>query len=92
MIYKKILDARLKEKQPIEKSDIYNLVKIFWFKHKICNTSNKISRSTKIVKLQEFESNYFEGKSRFEDDGIEHYLVFSPVDRYFKRAVNINHI
>ena len=46
LIYKKILDAKLKEKQPIEKSDIYNLVKIFGFKHEICKTSNKISRST----------------------------------------------
>ena len=45
-MYKKILDAKLKEKQPIEKSDIYNLVKIFGFKHEICKTSNKISRST----------------------------------------------
>ena len=27
---------------------------------------------------------YFIGKSRFEEDGAQHYLVFQPIRRYFK--------
>ena len=38
----------------------------------------------KVTKLQAFDSSYFRGKSHFEDDGIQNYLVFQPMYRYFK--------
>ena len=44
------------------------------------------------MKLQTFGSNYFCGKSHFEDDGTQHYLACQPVDKYFKQIVNSNHI
>ena len=35
-------------------------------------------------KLKTFDSNYFIDKSRFEEDGVQNYLVFQPVIKYFK--------
>ena len=38
----------------------------------------------KVVKLQVFDSNYFYGKSHFEDEGTQNYIVFWSVSRYFQ--------
>ena len=37
-----------------------------------------------LNKLKTFESNYFIGKSHFAEDGVQNYLVFQPIIRYFK--------
>ena len=37
-----------------------------------------------MKKLETFDSIYFRGKSHFEDDGTQNYLVFQAVSRYFK--------
>ena len=42
-----------------------------------------------MKKLQTFDSIYFCGKSHFEDDGNQNYLVFQAVYRYFK-TVDVN--
>ena len=42
----------------------------------------------KVEKLQTFDSNYFLGKSHFEDDKSKNYLVFQPVFKYFKKLTN----
>ena len=34
-------------------------------------------------KLKTFDSSYFIGKSHFEEDGVQNYLVFQPIVRYF---------
>ena len=39
----------------------------------------------KMLKLQVFDSSYFRGKSHFEDDGMQNYLLFQPSRRYFKK-------
>ena len=36
-------------------------------------------------KLQKFNAAYFSGKSHFEEDGTQNYLVSQPMYRYFKR-------
>ena len=38
-------------------------------------------------KLKTFDSIYFRGKSHFEEDGMQNYLVFQPMYRYFKRVI-----
>ena len=43
----------------------------------------------KTVKLQAFDSSYLHGKSHFEDDGIQNYLVFLPIYRFFKNKMVI---
>ena len=38
----------------------------------------------KLNKLKTFDLSYFIGKSHFEEDGTQNYLVFPPLFRYFK--------
>ena len=40
-------------------------------------------------KLKTFDSGYFIGKSHFEEDGTQNYLVFQPMYRYFKRIAGV---
>ena len=42
-----------------------------------------------LKKLKTFDSIYFRGKSHFEEGGMQYYLVFQPIKRYFKRIVNV---
>ena len=46
----------------------------------------------KIVKLQAFDSSYFHGKNKFEDDVNQNYSVFQPMCRCFKKISNTDHI
>ena len=39
-------------------------------------------------KLKTFDLSYFIGKSHFEEDGTQNYLVFQPMYRYFKMITN----
>ena len=39
-----------------------------------------------------FDSSYFRGKSYFQDDGTQNYLVFQPMYIYFKKIGNTDHI
>ena len=51
------------------------------------NTSNKSKHflvGNEFKKLNTFDLSYFIGKSHFEEDGAQNYLVFQPIYRYFK--------
>ena len=39
-------------------------------------------------KLKTFDSSYFIGKSHFDQDGTQNYLVFQPLNNYFKLITN----
>ena len=41
-------------------------------------------------KLKIFDSSHFIGKSHFEEDGTQNYLVFQQIIRYFKMNIIIN--
>ena len=43
-------------------------------------------------KLKTFDSSYFIGKSDFEEDGTQNYLVFQQISRYFKVIANTQYI
>ena len=45
-----------------------------------------------MKKLKTFDSSYFIGKSHFEEDGAQNYLVFQPMYRYFKMITNTDYI
>ena len=45
-----------------------------------------------MVKLQAFDSSNLCGKSHFEDDDTQNFLLFQLVYKYFKKSPNINHI
>ena len=42
-----------------------------------------------LLKLETFDSIYFRGKSHFEEDGTQNYLVFQPIQTYFKRIAGV---
>ena len=46
----------------------------------------------KIKKLKTFDSSYFIGKSHFEEDGTQNYLVFQPLNEYFKVITNTDYV
>ena len=43
-------------------------------------------------KLKTFDSSYFIGKSHFEEDGTQNYLVFQPLNKYFKVITNTDYV
>ena len=60
-------------------------------------TSNKTKHllvENELNKLKIFDSNYFIGKSHFEEDGTQNYLVFQQTIRYFKvnTITNTNYV
>ena len=45
-----------------------------------------------LNKLESFDSSYFIDKSHFEGDGTQNYLVFQPINKYFKAITNIDYV
>ena len=43
----------------------------------------------KLKKLKTLDLSCFIGKSHFEEDGTQNYLVFQPLNKYFKLITNI---
>ena len=46
----------------------------------------------KLKKLKTFDSSYFRDKSHFEEDGAQNYLVFQPINEYFKVIINTDYV
>ena len=44
-----------------------------------------------MKKLKTFDSSYFVGKSHFEEDGTQNYLVFQPINKYFQVIENTDY-
>ena len=59
------------------------------------STSNKtkhILAENELKKLKTFGLSYFIGKSHFEEDGVQNYLVFLPLHKYFKVIASTNYV
>ena len=62
------------------------------FNTKLSSLNRKISENkadyltvrNELRKLKNFDSSYFIGKSHFEEDGTQNYLVFQTIYKYFK--------
>ena len=48
------------------------------------NKTENLLVKNELNKLKTFDSSYFIGKSHFEEDGTQNYLVFQPMSKYFK--------
>ena len=51
-------------------------------------TSNKTKHllvENELKKIEKFDAAYFRGKNYFEEDGMQNYLVFQPVYKYFEK-------
>ena len=58
-------------------------------------TENKTGTAlikNELNKLKTFDSSYFIGKSHFEEDHTENYLVFQPINKYFKVITNTDYV
>ena len=53
------------------------------------NKSKHLLVENELKKLKTFDSSYFIGKSHFEEDGTQNYLVFQPMHRYFKGIAGV---
>ena len=94
LILKSDYDTKIAE---IESKHVSNTV--FDSKLAQANVITKRSFDAKIIelennikKLQTFDSSYFRGKSYFEENGAQNYLVFQPIIRYFRIIANTKYI
>ena len=46
------------------------------------NLAANLLVENELKKLQKFDSRYFRGRNRFEEDGVQNYLVFQPMYKY----------
>ena len=53
------------------------------------NKTKYLLVENELKKLQNFNAACFIGKSHFEEDGTQNYLVFQPMYRYFKRIAGV---
>ena len=59
--------------------------KLSSFNRKITENKTKyLLVQNELNKLKAFDSSYFIGKSHFEEDGAQNYLVFQPLIKYFQ--------
>ena len=56
------------------------------------NKTKNLLVENELNKLKTFDSSYFIGKSHFEEDGTQNYLVFQPMYRYFKMITNTDYV
>ena len=70
------------------------------FDAKLLSLNRKITRNktknllveNELNKLKSFDSSYFIGKIHFEEDGTQNYLVFQPINKYFKVIDNVDYV
>ena len=75
-------NARLAQANLITKTD-FN-AKLSSLNRKITsNKSKHLLVENELKKLKTFDSSYFIGKSHFEEDGTQNYLIFQPVLKCF---------
>ena len=56
------------------------------------NKSKHLLVENELNKLKTFDSSYFIGKSHFEEDGRQNYLVFQPLNKYFNVIANTDYV
>ena len=63
----------------------YSNAKLSSLNRKItANKSKHLLVENELKKLKTLDSSYFRGKSHFEEDDVQNYLIFQPIKRYFK--------
>ena len=86
-----VFNARLMQANLITKTDFD--AKLSSLNRNItANKSKRLLVGNEIKKLKTFDSSYFIGKSDFEEDGTQNYLVFQLISRYFKVIANTQYI
>ena len=88
---KNVFNAKLAQANLIAKTDLD--AKLSSLNKKITkNKSKHLLVENELNKLKTFDSGYFIGKSHFEEDGTQNYLVFQPMSKYFQLMTNTLYI
>ena len=58
----------------------------------IANKSKHLLVENELNKFKTFDSSYFIGKSHFEEDVTQNYLVFQPLNKYFKVIAKTDYV
>ena len=56
------------------------------------NKTKHLPVENELKRLKTFDSSYFIGKSHFEEDGNQNYLVFQQMNKYFKVIANSDYV
>ena len=56
------------------------------------NKTKNLLVENELNQLKTFDSSYFIGKSHFEEDGTQNYLVYQPLNKYFKVIGNTDYV
>ena len=56
------------------------------------NKTKHLFVENELNQLKTFDSSYFIGKSHFEGDGVQNYLIFQPLNKYFKVITKTNYV
>ena len=56
------------------------------------NKTKHLLVENELNKLKTFDSSYFIGKSHFEGDGVQNYLIFQPLNKYFKVITKTDYV
>ena len=56
------------------------------------NKSKHLLVENELKKLKIFDSSSFIGKSHFDENGRQNYLVFQPINKYFKVITNTDYV
>ena len=87
----RVFNAGLAEANLITKTDFDT--KLSSLNRKIpSNKSKHLHVENEFQKLKTFDLSYFIGKSHFEEDGAQNYLVFQPVYRYLKIIAGVGNV
>ena len=83
--------ARLAQANLVTKTD-FDIKLLDISKRIISNKTKHFLVENELKKLKTFDLSYFRGKSHFEEDGTQNYLVFQPIYKYFKTINSIDNI
>ena len=86
-----VFNARLAQTNPIIKTNFD--AKLSSLNRKITENKTKhLVVGNELNKLKTFDPSYFIGKSHFKEGGAQNYLVFQPLNKYFKVITNTDDV
>ena len=86
-----VFNARLAKVNLVAKTSFDSCVSSL--ESKIAVNKTKIeSIENELKNLKTFDSSYFIGKSHFEENATQNYLVLQPLNKYFKVIANTDYV
>ena len=86
-----VFNARLSQASLITKTD-FDAKLLNLNKRVTTNKTKHLLVENELGKFKTFDFGYFFAKSHFEEDGTQNYLVFQPLNKYFKVIASTNYV